>query len=47
VRRDPFDLERFVAAQDNDGTYARAMRELHDGYKVRHWMWFVYPPALP
>ncbi|MET0931285.1 MAG: DUF1810 domain-containing protein [Aeromicrobium sp.] len=39
---DPFDLERFVAAQ-GDGTYERALTELRDGRKTSHWMWFVFP----
>jgi uncharacterized protein (DUF1810 family) len=38
-----FDLERFVLAQDQDGTYARALAELQQGRKVSHWMWFVFP----
>jgi len=38
-----FDLERFVAAQDADGTYERAMSELRAGRKTSHWMWFVFP----
>lgn len=41
--RDPFDLERFVAAQDADGTYERALAELRAGRKQSHWMWFVFP----
>jgi uncharacterized protein (DUF1810 family) len=40
---DPFDLERFVEAQDQGGTYARALDELRGGRKVSHWMWFVFP----
>jgi len=40
---DPFDLQRFVIAQDADGTYERALAELRAGYKVSHWMWFVFP----
>ncbi len=40
---DPFDLERFVRAQDADGTYERAIRELRAGRKTTHWMWFVFP----
>jgi uncharacterized protein (DUF1810 family) len=40
---DPYDLERFVAAQDADGTYARALEELRRAHKVSHWMWFVFP----
>jgi uncharacterized protein (DUF1810 family) len=37
------DLERFVAAQDNGGTFAQAMSELRAGRKRSHWMWFVFP----
>jgi uncharacterized protein (DUF1810 family) len=37
------DLRRFIAAQDEHGTYDRALAELRDGRKVSHWMWFVFP----
>jgi uncharacterized protein (DUF1810 family) len=37
------DLERFVAAQDANGTYESAVAELEAGRKVGHWMWFVFP----
>ena len=30
-------------AQDEDGTYAMALRELLDGRKRSHWMWFIFP----
>jgi uncharacterized protein (DUF1810 family) len=40
---DPYDLERFVAAQDAGGTYPRAVAELRAGRKTSHWMWFVFP----
>ena len=40
---DPFDLERFVAAQDQGGTYDAAIAELRAGRKRSHWMWFVFP----
>ena len=40
---DPFELERFVAAQDQGGTYAAAVAELRSGRKRSHWMWFVFP----
>ncbi len=40
---DPYDLERFVVAQDARGTYAAALAELRAGRKVAHWMWFVFP----
>jgi len=38
---DPFDLERFVAAQAE--VYARVVVELSDGRKRSHWMWFIFP----
>ena len=38
---DPFDLQRFVEAQD--GVHARALAELQRGRKQSHWMWFVFP----
>jgi uncharacterized protein (DUF1810 family) len=40
---DPFDLDRFVTAQDRDETYAAALAELRAGHKRSHWMWFVFP----
>jgi uncharacterized protein (DUF1810 family) len=38
---DPFDLQRFVTAQDP--VIDRAMAELRAGRKTSHWMWFVFP----
>ena len=38
---DPFDLERFVAAQD--AVMAAVREELRGGRKRTHWMWFVFP----
>jgi uncharacterized protein (DUF1810 family) len=40
---DPYNLERFVAAQNASGTYDRAVQELRRGQKTSHWMWFVFP----
>jgi uncharacterized protein (DUF1810 family) len=40
---DPYDLARFVAAQDEGGTYGQALGELRHGRKTTHWMWFVFP----
>lgn len=37
----PFDLERFVAAQE--GVYDGVARELRAGRKTGHWIWFVFP----
>jgi uncharacterized protein (DUF1810 family) len=38
---DPYDLERYVRAQE--GVYARVRAELAAGRKASHWMWFVFP----
>jgi uncharacterized protein (DUF1810 family) len=38
---DPFDLKRFVDAQDP--VYRSVVDELRGGRKRSHWMWFVFP----
>lgn len=38
---DPFDLTRFVAAQEH--VYETALAELRRGEKRTHWMWFIFP----
>lgn len=38
---DPYDLRRFVVAQEN--SYGNAIEELRKGRKRSHWMWFVFP----
>jgi len=38
---DPFDLQRFVDAQEP--VFAIALSELRAGLKRAHWMWFVFP----
>jgi uncharacterized protein (DUF1810 family) len=39
----PFDLGRFVTAQDSGGSYQSAVAELRAGRKASHWMWYVFP----
>ncbi len=39
--RDPFNLERFVQAQND--VYDDVLHELRNGRKRSHWMWFVFP----
>src|SRR6266700_5882941 len=41
MMQDPFDLQRFVAAQQD--VYQRACAELCNGLKRSHWMWFIFP----
>ena len=38
---DPYDLARFVRAQDRD--YEQALSEIRSGQKRSHWMWYVFP----
>lgn len=38
---DPYDLGRFVRAQADD--YERALKEIREGRKRTHWMWYVFP----
>lgn len=42
-----YDLQRFIEAQDtpfgSSTIYQTAVKELMDGHKVSHWMWFVFP----
>jgi hypothetical protein len=38
---DPFDLARFVTAQEP--VYEEVLSELRAGDKRTHWMWFVFP----
>lgn len=39
-------LQRFLDAQDRQGTYKRALDELRAGAKRSHWMWFVFPQIV-
>jgi uncharacterized protein (DUF1810 family) len=41
VSVDPFDLERFMRAQQT--VYATALAEITAGRKRSHWMWFIFP----
>ena len=36
-----FDLKRFLDAQKYD--YATALREIKDGQKRNHWIWYIFP----
>ena len=38
---DPYDLTRFVRAQERD--YEQAMWEIRSGLKRSHWMWYIFP----
>lgn len=36
-----YDLNRFKTAQDN--CYTQVLKEMKNGKKVSHWMWFIFP----
>lgn len=38
---DLFNLERFVTAQQ--AVYPQVVKELSNGKKTSHWMWFIFP----
>jgi uncharacterized protein (DUF1810 family) len=40
-RDDPYDLDRFVRAQQDD--YEQALSEIKNGRKRSHWMWYIFP----
>jgi uncharacterized protein (DUF1810 family) len=41
ISSDPYDLMRFVEAQQSD--YERALAEIQGGHKRSHWMWYIFP----
>lgn len=38
---DSFNLDRFLQAQES--TYPYALKELKEGCKRSHWMWYIFP----
>lgn len=37
-------LERFLEAQDSGwATYSEALKEIKDGHKKGHWIWYIFP----
>jgi uncharacterized protein (DUF1810 family) len=43
---DIYNLGRFLEAQNGGvagSDYRRALNELHNGQKVSHWMWYIFP----
>lgn len=41
---DPFHLQRFLDAQSS--IYTAVLNELEQGYKLTHWMWFIFPQLI-
>jgi uncharacterized protein (DUF1810 family) len=42
--QDRFNFKRFIDAQDR--CYARVQKELTQGKKGSHWMWFIFPQIV-
>lgn len=40
---DPFNIERFIEAQNTSNTYRQALAEMQQGHKQTHWIWFIFP----
>src|SRR3954471_2301881 len=38
---DPYDLSRFLQAQEDD--YEQALSEIAGGRKRSHWIWYIFP----
>lgn len=38
-----YDLKRFRDAQDNGNAYKNALKEVGNGLKEGHWMWYIFP----
>ena len=44
IPRDPYDLHRFVQAQED--VYAQALAEIRSGRKRTHWIWYIFPQVV-
>ena len=38
-----FNLERFIEAQNAYNSYENALKEIEQGEKISHWIWYVFP----
>lgn len=38
------DINRFICAQEN--IYPQVIKELQNGKKTSHWMWFIFPQIV-
>ncbi len=38
-----YNLKRFIDAQNDGNTYKNALKELGNGQKEGHWMWYIFP----
>ena len=38
-----YNLQRFIDAQNEGKAYDNAIKEIKDGLKTGHWMWYIFP----
>lgn len=38
-----YNLQRFKDAQDSGNAYKNALKEVGNGLKTGHWMWYIFP----
>ena len=38
-----YNLKRFIDAQNDGNTYKNALKEIGNGQKEGHWMWYIFP----
>lgn len=39
-----YNLDRFLEAQDSSwASYSEALKEIKDGHKMGHWIWYIFP----
>ena len=38
-----YNLQRFIDAQNDGNTYKSALKEIGNGQKEGHWMWYIFP----
>ena len=43
IHRVVMGLDRFIEAQDKNDTYQTALKEIKEGKKKTHWIWFIFP----
>lgn len=41
IMNTPYNLDRFLSAQEQ--VYATVLKELRNGKKETHWMWYIFP----
>lgn len=38
-----YNIKRFIDAQEKNNTYETALKEIRNGHKDGHWIWYIFP----